>query len=281
MSLRGTAQETLRICEEGGYEAPSGAWRTIEDELVAAVDRTRLYRPGDHPRLSLADGTSRARVRVDEGTTQAWARALVQDEGRRDLVLLNFASARNPGGGFLNGARSQEEDIARASALYPCLLGAPGYYEANRETRSLLYTDHVIYSPRVPFFRERNRRLLETPFLASVITAPAPNAGQVLRRDPTAGPEIEATLRRRAGQVLAVARDRGHRRVLLGAWGCGVFRNDPEVVADAFGAWLGREPFAEAFDEVRFAIYDPTRAQPNLGAFQRRFAPGFDGSSVS
>ncbi|MEO0601399.1 MAG: TIGR02452 family protein, partial [Myxococcota bacterium] len=91
----------------------------------------------------------------------------VQDEGRHDLVLLNFASARNPGGGFINGARAQEEDIARASGLYPCLLQAPVYYDANRETRSLLYTDHLTYSPRVPFVRERNRRLLETPFLAS------------------------------------------------------------------------------------------------------------------
>ncbi len=266
------AEETLGIVEAGGYAAPSGVWRAIQPAIDAAVAGTRLRRPDDHPDLSLAAAPGGARTRVVEGTTQAWARRLVQDEGREDLALLNFASARNPGGGFLNGARAQEEDLARCSALYACQLTQPGYYEANRSEASLLYTDHLIYSPRVPFFRERSRELLEEPFLASVVTAPAPNAGQVLRRDPAAGPAIEATLRRRAGQVLAFARDEGHRTLLLGAWGCGVFRNDPVVVADAFGRWLEREPFATAFDEVVFAVYDPTPEQPNLRAFQRRFA---------
>ncbi|MEM8808409.1 MAG: TIGR02452 family protein, partial [Cyanobacteria bacterium P01_G01_bin.38] len=50
-----------------------------------------------------------------------------------------------------------------------------------------------------------------------------------------AGPEIETALRRRAGIVLAIARDQGHRSLLLGAWGCGVFRNSPSQVADTFG----------------------------------------------
>lgn len=50
--------------------------------------------------------------------------------------------------------------------------------EVNRATESLLYTDHIIYSPRVPFFRVRNRELIEDPFSSSVITAPAPNAGK-------------------------------------------------------------------------------------------------------
>ena len=97
----------------------------------------------------------------------------------------------------------------------------------NRAQKSLLYTDHMIYSPSVPWFRTRSTNLLDYFFLASVITAPAPNAGQVLRRAPDASPEIEACVRRRAGMVLAVARELGHRNLLLGAWGCGVFRNDP------------------------------------------------------
>ncbi len=122
--------------------------------------------------------------------------------------------------------------------MYPCLLQQPTYYEINRSHASLLYTDHIIYAPKVPWFRTRSRELLESFFLASVITAPAPNAGQALGRDPTAGAKIEEALRRRAGYVLAVARDNGHRSLLLGAWGCGVFRNNPSMVADAFGQSL-------------------------------------------
>jgi uncharacterized protein (TIGR02452 family) len=78
---------------------------------------------------------------------------LVQEEGVDDPVVLNFASARNVGGGFLNGARAQEEDLARSCGLFRCLETQPEYYEVNRRTASLLYTDHIIYSPRVPWFR--------------------------------------------------------------------------------------------------------------------------------
>ena len=60
-----------------------------------------------------------------------------------ELVLLNFASARNPGGGFLKGARAQEEDLCRCSGLYPALLTQPNYYQINREQSSMIYTDHA------------------------------------------------------------------------------------------------------------------------------------------
>ena len=103
----------------------------------------------------------------------------------------------------------------------------------------------------------------------SVITAPAPNAGEVLARDPGAGPRIEAALRHRAGIVLALARWKGHRTLLLGAWGCGVFRNDPAMVSDAFGAWLTSDTFAGAFDHVTFAVFDRTKRVH--AAFAERF----------
>ena len=187
------------------------------------------------------------------------------------MVLLNFASARNPGGGFINGAKAQEEDLCRCSGLYPCLLAQRGYYEANRGYESAIYTDHLIYSPSVPWFRTRSRDQPDTVFLASVITAPAPNAGVVLTGEPGALPEVEVALRRRAGFVLAVAADNGHRTALLGAWGCGVFRNIPALVADAFGRWLESAKFAGAFDRIVFAIYDRSEQQTTLSAFRQRF----------
>ena len=196
---------------------------------------------------------------------------MVAQENCSDLVLLNFASAKNPGGGFLNGAKAKEEDLARCSGLYPCLQTQPTYYEVNRAYESLLYTDHVIYSPKVPWFKTRSRgQLLENIFLASVITAPAPNAGQVLRRDPTAKKDIVISLYRRTKYVLTVARDNGHRSLLLGAWGCGVFRNDPYTVANAFGIWLHSPEFKNCFDRVVFAVYDPTKEKKIFSAFNNR-----------
>jgi uncharacterized protein (TIGR02452 family) len=195
----------------------------------------------------------------------------VQGEGAARVLALNFASAKNPGGGFLGGARAQEEDLARASALYHCQVTQPAYYDANRGTASMLYTDHLIYSPDVPFFRDERLDLLEAPFLVSILTSPAPNAGEALRRDPGAGPDIRATLGERAGHVLAAAAEHGHRTLVLGAWGCGVFRNDPAHVAAVFHRWL-TGTFRGAFDRVVFAVWERSPAQGNRQAFDRQFA---------
>jgi len=277
MSLKETATDTLQILDAGYFLAPDGRRIDIEPALSQAIAGTRLYTPEQaseaFERLSLPT-LHRPAIEVTDETTQVAARRLVESESIADLVLLNFASARNPGGGFINGAKAQEEDLCRCSGLYPCLMAQRGYYEANRDCESVIYTDHLIYSPNVPWFRTRSRDQPDKAFLASVITAPAPNAGIVLSRDPDALPEVEAALRRRAGFVLAVAADNGHRTVLLGAWGCGVFQNDPALVADAFGSWLESDKFAGAFDRVVFAIYDRSKEQATLSGFRQRFTGG-------
>ncbi len=274
MSLKDIAKETLDILERGGFVSPSGKTIDFAIEQKIAEDGTKLYRPESVERLMQdTSDCKRAKysIEVTDETTQIAAYRLVTIEGCQDLVLLNYASARNPSGGFINGAKAQEEDLARCSGLYLCQLRQPAYYEENRLHDSLLYTDHLIYSPKVPWFRKRSRELLDEFFLASVITAPAPNAGQLLRRDPNAQAEIESVLRRRAGYVLAVARNNGHRSLLLGAWGCGVFCNDASMVADAFGQWLESPQFLGCFDRVIFAIYDSSKHKDTLHAFQSRF----------
>ncbi|MEO1267381.1 MAG: TIGR02452 family protein, partial [Myxococcota bacterium] len=269
MSLKSIAKETLAILDAGTYTAPSGALRNIAQSQTSAEAQTVLYRPDALRSLLKQASTPQEAsplIEVWESTTQEAALRLT-DTGAQ-VALLNFASARNPGGGFLNGARAQEEDLARCSGLYRCLLRQPRYYQINRAQSSMLYTDHIIYSPDVPFFRVHSRQgLLEHPFYASVITAPAPNAGQFRRKRRGRGQPLSEALHRRAGYVLAVARDHGHRVLVLGAWGCGVFRNDPAAVADAFGAWLEHPTFQGDFDRVVFAIYDPTRGQLNLWPF--------------
>lgn len=276
MSLRGVAQQTLEIIERGGYAASDGTFVELAADIEAAIAGTLLYSPRQLESL-LVGGEGAGAPPIIEVTgelTQEAARRLVLDEGCEDLVLLNFASAKNAGGGFINGAKAQEEDLARASALYPCMLEARGYYEANRSCGHLVYTDHMIWSPEVPFFRVHARELLDQPFLASVITAPAPNAGALGREwpDELSGVSYEDALRKRAGKLLALAEERGHRTLLLGAWGCGVFRNDPELVADAFGRWLEASRFAGSFDRVVFAVWD--RKDVNTEAFRRRFGGG-------
>lgn len=275
MSLKGVAKQTLEIIERGGYEAPNGAWVELGSAIAAAVAGTEAFTP-DRLRRMLAHRPDDAdpaagacAIEVTDESTQEAARRLVEAQRLERVVLLNFASAKNAGGGFINGAKAQEEDLARCSALYPCLRAAPAYYEANRSSIvDALYTDHMIHSPEVPFFRTHSRELLDQSFRVSVITAPAPNAG-VHRQRGGGSKALETKLRHRAGCVLALAEAQGHRNLLLGAWGCGVFRNDPSLVADAFGRWLEHERFAGSFDRVCFAILD--RGGQTLAAFEQRF----------
>ena len=270
------AQQNLEIYERGGYEGPAG-WVDIADAIDDAATDTRLWRPdqlrGALRRLPAEPVDGPTQITVTAETTQVAARRLVVDEGVADLALLNFASGRNPCGGFLSGSKAQEEDLARCSALFPCLSSeeAEPYYAVNRRSDTL-YTDHMIWSPRVPFFRVEGEALLAEPFLASIITAPAPNAGAYLDKGGSGDKrgKVEDTLRARAGLVLALAEAEGCRNLLLGAWGCGVFRNDPSLVADAFGRWLEDHRFARSFERVVFGVYDPkgqTRA-----AFEARLA---------
>jgi uncharacterized protein (TIGR02452 family) len=188
------------------------------------------------------------------------------------LAALSFASARNPGGGFLGGAQAQEESLARSSGLYPCLLRAAPFYEAHRRESSLLYSDRMILSPAVPFFRNDAGDLLQAPYVADIITAAAPNFGAVAANQPADLERVPHVLRQRADRVLALAAHHGHTHLVLGAWGCGVFRNPPGMVAGAFAALLGDGgPYHRAFDRVRFAIYDRSRSQEVATAFAKAF----------
>jgi uncharacterized protein (TIGR02452 family) len=209
---------------------------------------------------------------VNETTFNALAR-LGGNGGH--VGCLNFASAKNPGGGFLTGAQAQEEALARSSGLYQCLLKAPQYYERNRANRSLIYLDLLIYSPLVPFFRNDDGVLLERPILASVITAPAPNAGAVMQNEPHNAAAIEPALRRRAELVLHVASAHKIEHLVLGAWGCGVFRNDPRMVAAIFADLLKPAgKFAEAFPHVVFAVFDRSEGETTYRAFAELFNGG-------
>ena len=272
MSLKGIAKQTVSIQDAGAYINDAGQKVEFGDAQHDAVAGTLLYTPESLAELEwpVETGASTTiRIDVTSESTQSAARRLVVEEQLADLVVLNFASARNVCGGFMKGAKAQEEDVARSSGIYRCLETVPEFYRVNREQTSLLYTDHMVYSPYVPWFRVKNRALLPDFYLASILTAPAPNAGEYLRRNPDGEAEVLDALRRRAAHVLNVARHQGHRNLLLGAWGCGVFRNDPASVASAFGDLLeGR--FAADFDRVVFAVYDKSKTQNVLSAFQAR-----------
>ena len=269
------AKQTVAICDNGSYVAPSGLHVNIAAELERARKRTVLYSPEKPPTPRRGQSGVSTQLDVRNETTFAALARLAAAGGH--LACLNFASAKNPGGGFLNGSLAQEEALACASGLYPCLLAAPAYYERNRANRSALYLDLAIFSPQVPFFRNDAGVQLAKPILASVITAPAPNAGAIAQNEPSNLRHVERTMKGRVELILSIASAHQVDRLVLGAWGCGVFRNDPRIVATIFSESL--QPggkFAGTFTEVVFAVYDRS---DDLATY-RAFAETFKGSRV-
>ncbi len=264
------AKETVAICEAGFYVAPSGKKVEIADSLEKAMAGTTLHSPETEPLPEAVGRLSSAAITVTNETTVSALARLARTAGDQHIGCLNFASAKNPGGGFLTGAQAQEEALARSSGLYQCLLQAPQYYERNRANRSTIYLDMLIYSPLVPFFRGDEGVLLEEPIFASVITAPAPNAGAVAQNEPVNLTRIEEVLKRRADLVLTVAQNHKIDDFVLGAWGCEVFRNDPGMVARIFADLLKASgKFANVFSQVIFAVYDRTPDVATYEAFEK------------
>ncbi|MFF4249603.1 TIGR02452 family protein [Streptomyces sp. NPDC001663] len=263
--LRGIAQQTEQIVAAGAYSAPDGREVPIAAAVAAARASTRMYGPEPIPVPPVPPADTFFEV-TGESSLEA-ARRL-----GGEVAVLNFASARNPGGGYLNGAQAQEEALCRASALYTCLIEAPQFYDHHRTHRDPFYTDRVIHSPAVPVFRDDRGRLLDEPYLAGFLTSPAPNAGVVRRTTPERAAGLPGALAVRAERVLETAAAQGYRRLVLGAWGCGVFQNDPAQVAGAFRALLGPDGrFARTFEHVTFGILDRTTGNTVRGAFVRAF----------
>jgi uncharacterized protein (TIGR02452 family) len=261
------AQQTVEIIGQGHYVSPAGRRVDIGAAVAASIAGTREFPP--ERSVTLPHGLRDRHVTqivVQNETTLAAAGRLTADHR---TIALNFASAKNPGGGFLSGSEAQEESLARASSLYACLEGR-SMYPFHRRHADPLYTDFVIYSPAVVVFRDSDGTLLETPFACSFLTAPAPNAGAVLQRDPKRADELGRALQTRINKVLSVAAGQGYDAIILGAWGCGVFKNDPRDVAKEFHAALTGD-FAGVFRLIHFAVLDHSKDGAVIAPFESAF----------
>jgi uncharacterized protein (TIGR02452 family) len=138
-------------------------------------------------------------------------------------------------------------------------------YEAHRKRPRLDSSDWAIYSPNVPVFRTDAGLELEDPWLLSFITCAAPYA-------PTIGqPESADLLQKRIHRVLAIAKAYGYATLVLGAWGCGAFANDPHRTATDFRQALEND-FSSVFSDIAFAITDWSPERKFLGPFRDIFA---------
>lgn len=196
-------------------------------------------------------------------------------------AILNFASATNPGGGVVKGSTAQEECICRCTTLYPALnqkICWDRYYNVNRNANTNIGSDTIIYTPDVLVLKDKdyNRRSKDKMFYVDVITCAAPN----LREKPSnlyndgasktqltlTDDELYAIHVKRAHKIFGIARAYDIDYLILGAFGCGAFKNNPEVVAKAYKDVI--KEYLHYFKVIDFAIIDGKNSN-NYEIFKR------------
>lgn len=185
-------------------------------------------------------------------------------------VILNFASTKHPGGGFETGAMAQEEDICYKSDLAYSLKGHKEFYKYNSFNLNRgMYTEGIIYSKDILIIRNPMMELVK-PRKVAVITSAAPNAKVALKSGYKAN-DIRCELEKRIEHIVKVAIVNGKRKIILGAWGCGVFGNSAFDVANAFKKVLVLKGYEMYFNEIIFGIKCSKQDLNNYNTFKNVF----------
>ena len=257
----------------------------LAQKAEEARQATEFYPVEEYPQISAQPGRA-GTIRVTKHKTFEAATAIHQSHPEWRIAVLNFASATTPGGGVTKGSSAQEESLCRCSTLYPALTSNAlwdAYYSVNRAARNPLYTDALIYIPNVTICKTDDQfpeRLEQSDWTeVDVITCAAPNLrqrpGNQYNLDQSApvvvSPEELLQLHKsRARHILTVAASKGVDAIVLGAFGCGAFQNDPTVVAEAYKDVL--EEMKGYFSLIEFAIYCRPQETANYDAFRRTLA---------
>lgn len=249
--------------------------KVLAGRVEASREQTRLIDVDDALATpELVRDPSPVRVSLTQDRTFEAARRLVAENPDARCAVLNFASPVNPGGGVKSGSAAQEECLCRCSTLYPCLDQQrlwDGYYLPNRAARNSLSSDACIYTPGVVVVKEDGMPPTPLPreewFEVDVLTCAAPNLRFVVGGLPAS--EQRQIHLVRARRILSVAASFGAKVLVLGAFGCGAFCNDPRAVASAWHQ--ATDELGTWFDAIEFAVWCPPRRTENYDAFCAEF----------
>lgn len=248
---KNTARITLEVIEDGFYGDPSGVTYLPDgnysevicippERIRGFICETEDHIGPDHESFIFITKTDSYRLAYE----------------LENALVMNFANAYNPGGGFLNGSNAQEECLCRESTLYKSISSreAADMYRYNKRLNSSIDSDYMLISPHVCVFRDVHDKFLDEPFLTSVVTIPAINLNGRGRNVPME--EVDEVMKQRIKNMLAAALCHGYRRMVLGAWGCGAFGHNPYKVADYFREVLFEDGYKNLFEAIGFAIID-------------------------
>lgn len=173
-------------------------------------------------------------------------------------AVLNFANPHNPGGGVHNGAMAQEECLCRSSNLYPCISNKNvfnDYYLYHKDMNHYFFSDRLIYTKDITVFKDDRDVPQIMPksewFNVDVITCAAP---YIAKRKYTNKTALKELFKGRIKNIFEAAIDNDVEVIILGAFGCGAFKNPPEVVAKAFHETIEENNYSSCFKKIVFAI---------------------------
>lgn len=267
-------QDTERMCKENAR---------LKDAIRKSISNQKLILENDTiPEIDKKKYKELAQVIVTKKRSYEAASAYKNQK----VCVHNFASASNPGGGVTRGANAQEECLCRCSDLYFCLNTQEmwnGFYKPHRVAKNPIHNDDIIYTPDVVVFKTDTAcpKLMEESdwYNVSVITCAAPN----LREHPSnmfnsgdgdsavkiSDEELKIIHEKRLRRILDVAAMEGNEVVILGAFGCGVFSNNPTVVAQTAKNVI--EEYKYTFKVIEFAVYCSPRDERNYNVFEKTF----------
>ncbi|MCD8313534.1 MAG: TIGR02452 family protein [Bacteroidales bacterium] len=262
----------------------------LKQTVKASIAAQKIYPEGtDLPVKPVTSYETECEIVVSKKKTLEAAGGYVGSK----VCVLNFASATSPGGGVKNGSNAQEENICRSTTLYNCLADhsiSSAFHSHHTELlrngkMNGLYNDDCIYTPGVCVFKEDHDdcELLDRSdwFSIDVITCAAPNLRERPSNamNPNAGSkrvtisdaDLEALHEKRLDRILDIAALHGAEVVILGAFGCGAFKNPPQAVA--CGMYRAVQRHLHDFKTIEFAIYCRDYETENYNAFRSVFSP--------
>ena len=247
----------------------------LKEFTERAISSNCLYKENfsspDCGRQNYADSTAE-KIFVVSDSTFAAARKNIR-YGK--TAVLNFANPQYPGGGASKGAVAQEECLCRCSNLYLCL-SAPNifedYYFYHKKYTNHLFSDRLIYTKDVVVFKDESEVPALLPrdewFFVDVITCAAPYIAKI----DIDNASLKSLFKSRIKNIFEAAIDNKVEVIILGAFGCGAFKNPPEVVAEAFHEVIDENGYADNFKKIVFAIKCNPNNTKNLDVFQEEFS---------
>ena len=269
-----TFEDTQRLCSSNSRLA-SAVRNSSESQQCFAGKMLQWYGSGYRIYQKPAQIVVSPKRTLEAAATYAYA-------GKK-VCILNFASATNPGGGVTRGSSAQEEAICRCSTLFPNLNEREMwsiFYAPHRRQHNPLHNDDCIYTPGVMVFKSDTDYPQLLPenkwYSVNVLTCAAPNLREKPSNSMNSGDgdaavhisreNIHALHEKRMRKVLEIAWRKGNEVLVLGAFGCGAFRNPPMVVAQAMKTVV--QEYRKNFETIEFAVYCSSRDDANYRVFQ-------------